>query len=464
MMSRLAPDVTASASWPRARTRTMTDTLTELASLAGDRPALVARLAALFPESVRRQTVEAVARMEVRGGRRAALARLAGIDPVAYATTRNHVGGAVTRLSPWIRHGVLSLAEVRDHALERVRAPHDATKLVSELGWRDYWRQVHAALGPAIGSDVEPPAARRRGQPPLDAMPADVLDAATGMACIDAFVRRLHDTGWLHNHERMWLASWLVHVRGVRWQAGAGWFLEHLLDADPASNHLSWQWVAGTFSAKPYLFNRENLEAYTAGAHCAGCGVRGHCDVEGSYADLTARLFHPGDAAASRPPLRIPPAPPWRPGPEAAVPRRPLVWITLDALAASAPAVAAHPGSPRVFVVDPEWLSAERPTLKRLAFIAECLAEVPGIEILHGDPVILLAGRVRAHACDGIALADTPCPRVRHQAEALAASLPVRAEPWPPFCRRAGVRDLGRFSRYWSRVGDSALLPTKQQS
>jgi len=442
----------------------MTDTLTDLESLAADRATLVSRLATLFPESVRHQTVEAVARMEVRGGRRAALAWLAGIDPVAYATTRNHVGGAVTKLSPWIRHGVLSLAEVRDHALERVRVPQDATKLVSELGWRDYWQQVYAALGPQIGRDIEDPAARRRGGPPLDGMPADVLDAATGMACIDAFVRRLHDTGWLHNHERMWLASWLVHVRGVRWQAGADWFLEHLLDADPASNHLSWQWVAGTFSAKPYLFNRENLEAYTAGVHCAVCGVRGHCDVEGSYADLTARLFHPDDAAADRPPLRIPPAPPWRPGTGAAEPRQPLVWITLDALAATGPAVAAHPGSPRAFVFDPAWLAAERPTLKRLAFIAECLAEVPDVEILHGDPIASLAERARAHGCDGIALADTPCPQVRRQADALAASLPVAVAPWPPFCRRVGVRDLGRFSRYWSRVGDSALVPTARQA
>jgi len=155
-----------------------------------------------------------------RGGRRAALARLAGIDPVGYARTRNHVAGAVTSLSPWIRHGVLTLAEVRDAALARVERPDDAAKLVSELGWRDYWRQVHAALGDAIGSDIEPPAAPPR-QPPSERMPDDVLEARTGMACVDAFSRRLQDTGWLHNHERMWLASWLVHVRGIHWRAGA---------------------------------------------------------------------------------------------------------------------------------------------------------------------------------------------------------------------------------------------------
>lgn len=434
-----------------------------LTDFAGDRPALVARLAAAFPASVRGHAVEMAARLPVRGGRQAALAQLATIDPVAYATTRNHVGGAVTKLSPWIRHGVLSLAEVRDAALARARVPEDATKLVSELGWRDYWRQVYAALGPAIHRDIEPPAMRRRGGQPLDRMPDDVLTATTGHACIDAFVRTLHDTGWLHNHERMWLASWLVHARGVRWQTGADWFLEHLLDADPASNHLSWQWVAGTFSAKPYLFNRENLETFTAAAHCPTCPVRGRCDVEGTYDDLTARIFQPGGASPDRPPLRISPAPPWRPGRDAARPHRPLVWLTLDTLATTSPAALAWPDQPRVFVVDPDWLAAERPTLKRLLFISECLAEVPGVEIHLGDPAAVLPARATALGCDGIAVADTPCPRVRRHADTLGGSLPVVVEPWPPFCRREGVRDLGRFSRYWSKVGGSALVPTAHQ-
>ena len=425
----------------------------------GDRPALVARLAELFPDSVRGQPLDAVCRLAIRGGRQAALERLAAIDPVAYATTRNHVGGSVTKLSPWIRHGVLSLAEVRDAALARARVPEDATKLVSELGWRDYWRQVQAALGPAIACDIEPPAARRRGGQPLDHMPDDVLAGATGLACIDAFVRQLHDTGWLHNHERMWLASWLVHTRGVRWQTGADWFMEHLLDADPASNHLSWQWVAGTFSAKPYIFNRENLETFTAGSHCSTCPVRGHCDVEGTYDELSSRWFEPG-GEGGRPPLRIPPAPPWRVGHETARPRQPLVWLTLDALAATSPAALAHAGQPRVFVFDSEWLAAERPTLKRLLFISECLAEIPGLEIRRGDPARVLAERAAALECDGIAVADTPCPRVRRQVEALSTTLPITVEPWPPFCRRDGVRDLGRFSRFWSQVSASALVPT----
>lgn len=359
-------------------------------------------------------------------------------------------------LSPWIRHGVLSLAEVRDVALARAPSPEHASKLISELGWRDYWRQVQEALGDSIGKEIEPPASQWRRPPQAD-MPGDVLEARTGMACVDAFVRRLHDTGWLHNHERMWLASWLVHVRGVHWRTGADWFLEHLLDGDPASNHLSWQWVAGTFSAKPYLFNRENLETYTSGTHCRACSVAGRCDVEGSYEALSARCFEAAASAGNRPPLRIAPAPP---APAAPRLSRPLVWLTLDSASAMSPAMAAYPDAPKLFVLDPEWLAAERPALKRLVFLLECLADVSGLEVLVGDPRSVVPERIAALECDGAAMADTSCPRTRRAAAAIGATRPVALVPWPPFCDRARVRDLGRFSRYWDKVSRSALRPT----
>ena len=418
----------------------------------------IAALAAAFPDSLRHDTVASVDAIEAHGGRAAAVAKLATIDPEAYARTRNHVAGSVTRLSPWLRHGVLSLAEVRDAALARVDDPMQAEKLISELGWRDYWRQVHAALGERIRRAIEPPAARSRVRP-VDHVPDDVLAARTGMACIDAFVRRLHDTGWLHNHERMWLASWLVHVRGVHWRAGADWFLSHLLDGDPASNHLSWQWVAGTFSAKPYLFNRENLERYTDGVHCRGCAIAGSCDVEGSYEMLAERLFADPAAPPPRPPLRIPPADPWRLAADDP-PGRPLVWLTLDSLSATGPASAVAPDAPRLFVLDPGWVAEERPALKRLAFIFECLADIPGVEAVMGDPAVEVPAMAKRHACGHVMLADSPCPRVRAAAASIARELPVAVIAETSFCDRRRVRDLGRFSRYWSQVSRSALMPT----
>ena len=397
---------------------------------------------------------QAIVESPFRGGRQAAVERLQAIDPVAYGRSRNHVGGAVTRLSPWLRHGVLSLAEVRDAALDRVRERSQAEKLISELGWRDYWQRVYAARPEAIWEDLEPPAAVARGQQ-SDHLPADVAAGTTGMACVDAFSRRLTQTGWLHNHERMWLASWLVHTRGVSWQAGAGWFLEHLLDADPASNNFSWQWVAGTFANKPYIFNRENLERYTDGRHCRDCPVAGRCDVEGSYDELSDRLFVTAGDRPER--LTIPPATPWFADPP---PGQPLVWLTLDSLGATSPALHRHPHAPALFILDPAWLEQERPSLKRLVFIFECLAEVPGLECWLGEPAAVLTARAAACGASHVCVATTPCPGVRATAAELADRLPVVPIDWPPFCDASRVTDLGRFSRYWNKVSKSAMQPT----
>jgi deoxyribodipyrimidine photo-lyase len=252
-----------------------------------DRDELVAYLREQFPAAA--AIDDAVS--ATRGGRRAADSALARVDPRAYAATRNALNGAVTRLAPYIRHGVLSLAEVRDAALASVRRSADAAKLISELGWRDYLQRVYAALGDEIWRDREPLKTGHSPRSYADTLPADIAEGSTGLACIDAFSAELRTTGYLHNHARMWLAAYIVHWRRVRWQAGARWFLEHLLDGDPASNNLSWQWVASTFSHKPYFFNRENLERYTDGVYCRACPLYGHCVFEGRYEEIEARLF-----------------------------------------------------------------------------------------------------------------------------------------------------------------------------
>ncbi|MCS7071143.1 MAG: hypothetical protein NZM00_06530 [Anaerolinea sp.] len=226
-----------------------------------------------------------------RGGRAEAERRLAGIRPKQYAATRNYLDGAVTRLSAFIRHGVFSLVEVRAHVLKQVDDPADAEKLIQELAWRDYWQRLYVSLGDGIWKDREDYKTGYRADDYSDALPEDIQHGRTGLACIDAFVHELYATGYLHNHARMWLAAYVVHWRRIKWQAGARWFLSHLLDGDPASNNLSWQWVASTFSHKPSFFNRENLEKYTSGAFCRSCPKRGRCDFEGSYPDLAARLF-----------------------------------------------------------------------------------------------------------------------------------------------------------------------------
>jgi deoxyribodipyrimidine photo-lyase len=191
----------------------------------------------------------------------------------------------------YIRHGVLSLAEVRRAALAVARDPERIRKFIQELAWRDYWQRVWWELGDGILADREDYKTGWAAETYSATLPAEVEAAGTGLACMDGFARELRETGYLHNHARMWVAAWVVHWLRVRWQAGAEWFLRHLLDGDPASNNLSWQWVASTFGSKPYFFNRENLERYSGGRYCERCERRDSCPFEGSYEDLEARLF-----------------------------------------------------------------------------------------------------------------------------------------------------------------------------
>ncbi|MEN9314291.1 MAG: hypothetical protein RIS35_684 [Pseudomonadota bacterium] len=189
----------------------------------------------------------------------AARARIAAVRPADYARTRNALEGAVSRLSPYITHGFVSLPEVLAGVASRHRLDVQH-KFVFELGWREYFHHVWTHRGDAIlGSLHEGPLPDHAYVPEV---PLDVRHACTGIPVVDQAVRALYATGYLHNHARMWLASYLVHLRKVHWRAGADWMVAHLLDGDLASNHLSWQWVAGTGSHKPYLFNAENVARY----------------------------------------------------------------------------------------------------------------------------------------------------------------------------------------------------------
>ncbi|KRH97295.1 MULTISPECIES: FAD-binding domain-containing protein [Cylindrospermopsis] len=225
------------------------------------------------------------------GGRKAAVEQLEKVNAVLYAKTRNYLTGAVTRLSPYIRHGVLSLREVREYILNTVENSEDGSKLINELGWRDYWQRLYMKLGKGIWENQEEYKTGYHRGDYSHTLPEDIQEGKTGLVCIDSFSQELRVTGYLHNHIRMWLASYIIHWRKIQWQAGAKWFLQHLLDGDPASNNMSWQWVASTFSHKPYFFNRENLERYTKGVYCSRCPLYGKCVFEGSYEDLQSTLF-----------------------------------------------------------------------------------------------------------------------------------------------------------------------------
>ena len=222
-----------------------------------------------------------------------------------YARSRNHLEGAVTRLSPYITHGFLTLPEVLAAVQARTPLKPDH-KFVAELGWREYFHHVWQHTGRGIFASLH------EGPMPESSyareLPADIREARTGVPVIDQAVRELYATGYLHNHARMWLASYVVHLRKVHWRAGADWLYGHLLDGDLASNHLSWQWVAGTGSVKPYVFNAGNVEKFAPPAwHSRGTVVDGSYEFMDEVARSGKRLEGKPGAAAGLEPVSEPP-------------------------------------------------------------------------------------------------------------------------------------------------------------
>lgn len=204
--------------------------------------------------------------IQYEASRDAALRAIKKIDPAVYSRTRNFLDGAVTGLSPWITHGYTSVREAAQ-ILSKKHALSFDDKLIFEFAWREFFKHVHGELGKGILSDIRKPVWQGRYNQQL---PDDIREGRTGVKAIDEGVALLYSTGYLHNHIRMWIASYCVHMRKVHWRVGAEWMYSHLLDGDLASNHLSWQWVAGTFSHKPYVFNADNVKKYASKWDCTG--------------------------------------------------------------------------------------------------------------------------------------------------------------------------------------------------
>lgn len=186
------------------------------------------------------------------------LQKVAAVNPIAYGKSRNYLNGAVTRLSPYLARGVLSTRQVAQAVLGEGYNPFDITSFIQELAWRDYFQQVWKTRGSEIDTDLKQP---QQGVINY-AISSAILNGKTGIEALDDGVQELYDTGYIHNHLRMYIASVACNIAGSHWKTPARWMYYHLLDADWASNGLSWQWVAGSFSAKKYFANQENINRY----------------------------------------------------------------------------------------------------------------------------------------------------------------------------------------------------------
>lgn len=178
----------------------------------------------------------------------------------SYADSRNRMDlNGTSQLSPYLRFGVLSARQVAVAARQAIdtaptaQAEKGAVTWLNELIWREFYQAIlyhfprvraenfqQKYNGLRWNNDEKAFDAWRRGR--------------TGYPVVDAAMRQLTQTGWMHNRARMIVASFLVKDLLIDWRWGERWFMQHLVDGDPAANNGGWQWTAGTGTdAAPYF-------------------------------------------------------------------------------------------------------------------------------------------------------------------------------------------------------------------
>ncbi len=211
---------------------------------------------AMFPAPTRRAALDHLHRFVPRAG-------------APYASGRNTDPGpgrpaAVSRLSPALRYRLVTEQEVVANVLAR-HSFSAAGKFIQEVCWRTYWKgwlEQRPVVWQRFLCERD---AARDGMADSGDLAA-AAEGRTGIDCFDAWARELAETGYLHNHARMWFASIWIFTLRLPWTLGADFFLRHLIDADAASNTLSWRWVAGLQTAgKTYLARADNIARYTEG-------------------------------------------------------------------------------------------------------------------------------------------------------------------------------------------------------
>ena len=414
-----------------------------------------------------------------RGGQQAADDALARFDVAGYAARAADAyplpRRSVSGLSPWIRHGLLSLPRLWEHVADG--PPDDVRSFRGALLRQEYARHRYArhrtgliegagrVAHPAPGSGADPSALRSSTGRGWDRR----------MGCVELPLDELEEDGWVVGPARRWLAD--LWVAGEHDDPGAGeaHFFRHLLDGSKAANGLGWQ------EADNRAVTRWEVEEHAPGL-CASCELVAECPIErprpapsppaattgdtpaAAATDTTAasaarttsassptengaavsaddRWRHDHDLPATTGPLLVrthgadgsPSSPP-----EA-------VWLTAESLGDSDPALAANPDLPAVFVFDEPLLAELRLSSKRLVFLAETLGELAArrpVELHLGEPVEVLTGR-------RLAATFTPVPGWRRRSARLDLA---EVHPWP-WLRTPHDGDVTTFEAW--RAGSS---------
>ncbi|MDP3968522.1 MAG: deoxyribodipyrimidine photo-lyase [Nocardioides sp.] len=207
-----------------------------------------------------------------------------------------------SRMSPHLKWGEIHprtlLADLADHTGK------GATTYRNELAWREFYADVLWNRPDSAREYYRPELAGMAYDPPTTKAFEAWQEGRTGYPVVDAGMRQLRATGWMHNRVRMIVASFLVKDLHVEWQHGARHFLHWLVDGDLASNNHGWQWTAGSGTDASPFFRVFNPTTQGRKFDPAGDYVRRWVP---ELADLSAKEVHDPSARADGPPEGYPP-------------------------------------------------------------------------------------------------------------------------------------------------------------
>ena len=177
---------------------------------------------------------------------------------VDFETNKN----TTSLLSPYIRYRAISEEKILKQVLQK-HGPRKAEKYIQEIFWRTYWKGW-LEHRPEVYSNYLIEKNKLYEEFKNKKYYLNAVNANTNLTFFNTWVNDLKNNGYLHNHIRMWFASIWIFTLKLPWQLGADFFMQNLLDGDPASNTLSWRWSAGIQTkGKNYIARKKNIEKYS---------------------------------------------------------------------------------------------------------------------------------------------------------------------------------------------------------
>ena len=310
----------------------------------------------------------------LKGGQSNADTALNQLNIDKYASKRNNVYPKTKRgssyLSPYIRHGLLSLVDVWNK-VDKFEYK-DRSKFQDELLWQEFSRHLYAIVGKKssnyLNYKVETPNS----------------DSALyeGMNCISTIEEELENTGYMVNQTRMWYASHNSLRISSDWNKSEDYMFKHLIDGSRFANRLGWQWVMGAQTGKPYGFSKFQVEK-RATELCNNCELNNNCPIqEWPQTSITEKLNIDVDLYNERVfgPIFTKENDKTKPS---------FVWITGESLGDNDPAMSFYDQLPVVFIFDKHLLNKLQISTKRINFLLDCLKEINSkreLEVHLTDP------------------------------------------------------------------------------